>query len=75
MEINDHYRYRFSKTYKNEIIPIKKAFLDIEVDGINQKGDFPELGECPVNAVTYIDLDKNCSYTFLLRNYRNLSNY
>ena len=31
-------------------------------------GDFPELGECPINAVTYIDLAKNTSYTFLLRN-------
>ena len=68
MEINDHYRFRFNKMYKNDIIPLKKAFLDIEVDGINQIGDFPQLGECPVNAVTYIDIDKNTSYTFLLRN-------
>lgn len=66
--LKDHYRYRFGKTYKNEIIPIKKAFFDIEVDGINQRNDFPEMGECPINAVTYIDLYKNCSYTFLLRN-------
>ena len=68
MQIDDHYRFRFSKMYKNDIIPLKKAFLDIEVDGINQRGDFPEMGECPINAVTYIDLNKNTSYTFILRN-------
>lgn len=68
MEINDHYRYRFSKMYKNDILPLNKGFMDIEVDGINQRGDFPEMGECPINAVTYIDINKNTSYTFLLRN-------
>lgn len=42
--IEDHYRYRFNKLYKNDIIPISKSYLDIEVDTINMKGDFPEMG-------------------------------
>ena len=71
MNIEDHYRYRFNKLYQNNIIPVKKAFLDIEADTINMKGDFPEMGECPVNAVTYIDINKNKCYTFLLRNQDN----
>ena len=68
MNIEDNYRYRFNKMYKNNIIPITKSFLDIEADTIDMMGDFPEPGECPVNAVTYIDMGKNISYTFLLRN-------
>lgn len=71
MNIEDHYRYRFNKLYKNDITSISKAYLDIEADTINMMGDFPEMGECPINAVTYIDINKNVSYTFLLRNQDN----
>lgn len=67
MNIEDYYRFKFSKIFKNSITKISKAFIDIEVDGINMKGDFPEPGECPVNAVTFIDLRTNGVYTFLLR--------
>lgn len=66
--IEDHYRYLFSKQYQNNIGEISKGFLDIEADTINIKGDFPELGECPINAVTLIDEKRKQSYTFLLRN-------
>lgn len=71
MNIEDHYRYRFNKTYKNDLLPIRKGFFDIEADTINMAGDFPEPGECPINAITYIDIYKNKCYTFLLRNIDN----
>lgn len=64
--IEDHYRFRFNNLYKNEIIPISKTYFDIEADTIHMKGDFPELGECPVNAVSVI-ID-NKVYSLLLRN-------
>lgn len=71
INIEDHYRFRFSKAYTNEQIPISKSFFDIEADTINMKGDFPEMGECPINAVSLInELDKRI-YIFLLRNPRN----
>lgn len=67
MHIEDNFRYRFDKIYTNKpIMPISKAYFDIEVDGINMMGDFPEMGECPVNAVSYIFGNKVTS--FLLRN-------
>lgn len=68
MDIEDHFRFMFDKTYTNSIVPISKAYFDIEVDTIKMKGDFPELGECPVNAISYIcDKTKTIS-VFLLRN-------
>lgn len=67
--IEDHYRFRFNKSYTNTICPISKAFFDIEVDTINAKGDFPELGECPINAVSYIFDNK--IFSFILRNSEN----
>lgn len=69
--IEDHYRYLFSKQYPNNIEEISKGYLDIEVDTIDMRGDFPELGECPINAVTIIDEKRKNSYTFLLRNKEN----
>jgi len=66
--IEDHYRFRFDNKFTNNINPISKSFLDIEVDGINIKGDFPELGEAPINAVTVIFDHIGKVYTFLLRN-------
>ena len=67
MHIEDHYRYRFSKQYTNApISPISKAYFDIEVDTIHMMGDFPEPGECPINAVSYVF--NNRIAVFLLRN-------
>lgn len=72
MNIEDYYRFRFAKKYTNRAdVPITKGFIDIEVDTINMKGDFPELGECPVNAITYIDLGSMQSFTLLLRDNTN----
>ena len=71
MNIEDHYMFRFSNEYKNSIIPVTKAFFDIEADTINMMGDFPEMGECPINAVSLINESNNMVYIFLLRNSRN----
>lgn len=71
MHIEDYYRLKFAQTYQNNITPITKAYLDIEADTIHMKGDFPEPGECPINAVTVIDDKTNSIYTFLLRNPNN----
>ena len=67
MNIEDHYRYRFGKLYRNEPCPVTKAFFDIETDGINIAGDFPEMGECPVNAISLILQEQKTIYSFLLR--------
>lgn len=66
--IEDHYRFLFSKEYLNQFGPITKSYFDIEVDSINAKGDFVEPGECPVNAITIIDDKTYMVHTFLLRN-------
>lgn len=67
MNIEDHYRFRFDKEFVNEPMPISKAFFDIEVDTINMMGDFPEMGECPINAVSLILKEQKQIYSFLLR--------
>lgn len=67
MDIEDFYRFKFSEEYVNDSFKLKKAFADIEVDGKYQKGDFPEMGECPINAISMIDEYSNKIYTFLLR--------
>ena len=67
MNIEDHYKFRFDKMYQNQTFPITKAFFDIEADTINMMGDFPEPGECPINAITLICQDVSQVYTFLLR--------
>lgn len=69
--IEDHYRFRFSNLYSNKTISLSKLYFDIEADTINMKGDFPEPGECPVNAVTMVDEANNKVYTLLLRNPNN----
>lgn len=67
MNIEDHYRYLFGKTYKNNQFPVTKSFFDIEVDTINMVGDFPEPGECPINAISLILQEQKQIYVFLLR--------
>lgn len=52
--IEDHYRYRFNNEYKNETVPVTKAYFDIEVDTEYCGGDFPLPGQVPVNAISYI---------------------
>ena len=69
--IEDHYRFWFKTQFQNSICPITKAFFDIEVDGIEIAGQFPEMGECPVNAITVVFQQRMETYTFLLRNDKN----
>lgn len=69
--IEDHYRFRFAQEYKNSIFTIKKAYFDIEVDSIDMVGDFPEMGECPINAISYINDSDHSINVFLLRNEKN----
>lgn len=71
MNIEDFYRFKFSLYYKNEQFKPTKVFFDIEVDTKTMRGDFPEPGECPVNAVTLVDTDNKKVYTLLLENYNN----
>lgn len=71
MHIEDYYRWLFSRCYKNEPYKPEILYFDIEVDGINQAGDFPQMGECPVNAVSLVDVAHNRVYTLLLENYNN----
>lgn len=71
MNIEDFYRFKFNLKYNNDTFKIHKGFFDIEVDGKDQAGDFPELGECPINALSYYDEKGNTIYTFLLRNHNN----
>ena len=54
MNLSDHYRFQFAQNYVNEVTPITKMYFDIENDTRFIKGDFPELGEAPVNAISAI---------------------
>ncbi|MGL5752481.1 MAG: 3'-5' exonuclease [Paraclostridium sp.] len=69
--IEDHYRERFAELYTNNISTPDKLYFDIEVDTINMRGDFPEHGECPVNATAIICDNVNKVYILLLRNKNN----
>ena len=71
MDIEDNIRFQFSPTYENNYTKPSKSYLDIEADVINCKGDFVELGECPINAVSFIDDQSLVIHSFLLRNDKN----
>ena len=71
VHIEDHYRYRFNKQYLNNTFQISKGYFDIEVDTIDMEGDFPEMGECPINAISYINSRDKCVSLFLLRDENN----
>ena len=70
-DIEDYYRFLFDMEYKNEPFNPSKLYFDIETDIINMRGDFPEPGECPINAVTLIDEEHKNIYVLLLENYNN----
>ena len=70
-DVQDHYRHRFAMDYTNSIFTINKAYFDIEVDSIDMAGDFPEMGECPINAISFINDSDNSINIFLLRNPKN----
>ena len=67
VNIEDHFRARFAQTYTNNPTSITKGYFDIEVDNSYINGDFPQLGECPINAISYLDDKTNSMNVFLLR--------
>lgn len=71
IDIEDYYRMVFDQQFINEPCTITKSYFDIEVDGMYAKGDFPMLGECPINAVSLINESTNTVYVFLLENSKN----
>lgn len=71
MDIEDNIRFQFSHTYENSYTKPTKSFLDIEADIIDCEGDFVSLGECPINAVSFIDDQSLVVHSFLLRNDKN----
>lgn len=71
INIEDYYLSRFDMDYTNTPMSVNKAYFDIEVDTIDMAGDFPQPGECPINAVSYIDDKTKTINAFLLRNPNN----
>lgn len=71
LDIEDYYRMVFDQQYKNDPCILNKAYLDIEADTIDMMGDFPEPGECPINAVGLLDENSGIAYQFLLENDKN----
>ena len=66
MHINNYYRQEFDKTYQNQICTIYKCYFDIEEDITYAHGDFPEPGECPINAISLYFEENDTLYTLLL---------
>lgn len=68
--INDFYRMRFDEQYKNTESKVSRVFLDIEADGklipANVKDRFPRNGNCPINAISYMDREAMVLDSFLL---------
>jgi DNA polymerase elongation subunit (family B) len=71
VDIQDHYRFKFAMTYKNEVVKLNKGFFDIEVDGKFAVGDFVQMGECEINCVSYLDEKSKKVHVFILRNHNN----
>lgn len=71
VNIENHYRFKFANSYTNNIFSLRKGFFDIEVDIEHTKGDFVELGECPVNCVSYFDEASDNIHVFILRDETN----
>ena len=69
IDIKAYYCIQFELEYSNNRTKhLNVGFLDIENDTIELEG-FPEYGETPINAVTYIDEPSLTVYTLLLDNY------
>ena len=75
MHISDFYRYKFSVTYTNEPFQLHKGYFDIEADAEKAIGEFPEMGECPVNSVSFIDSYNKRCYIFVLEDKTNPQYY
>lgn len=74
MRIEDYYRFLFAQSYTNRNggdLKLNKAYFDIEVDTRTMAGTFVDLGECPINAVTFLNEQNNLVCTFILRDPKN----
>ena len=71
MAIEDYYRFLFSQQYTNNISKLNKAYFDIEVDTRWMSGDFVQMGECAINAISFLDERTKKIVSFLLRDNRN----
>lgn len=67
MHIEDYYRYEFARMYQNNEYALTKMYLDIEVNTEEIDGDFPDPGQCTVNAVSLVDYNGKQVYTLLLK--------
>lgn len=67
MKLEHFYLMQFIMEYHNEKMKkVSIGYLDIEND-IFQVNRFPEPGEAPINAVTFIDGDRRQVYTLVLK--------
>jgi hypothetical protein len=72
MNIEDYYRFEFNKFYKNTPREnLTNIYFDIEVDTSEMNGDFPEPGECPVNACSLVCEPNQTIYCLLLEDDNN----
>lgn len=71
VNIEDHYRFKFSQLYTNNITKLHKAFYDIECDTRYMAGTFVESGECPINMISLHDDTLDRTVSFILRDKRN----
>lgn len=71
VDIEDYYRYLFGRVYQNNAFKVSKMYFDIEADVESLKGEFPDMGQCPINACTLVDEANNHIYVLLLEDYSN----
>lgn len=67
VNIEDYNKFEFVKKHGLNVIGLKKAFLDIEVENIDYDG-FPdeEKAPCPINVVSILNVDNKTIYTHCL---------
>jgi DNA polymerase elongation subunit (family B) len=56
------------------VLPLAKAFFDIEVDTYNHEGfPQPDIAPCPINFISYVNREKKSLHLFILLNQENES--
>ena len=71
LHVEDYYRFEFGRLYQNNVFKLSKMYLDIEVNVEEINGEFPDPGQCTVNAVSLVDESSSKVYTLLLRDSTN----
>ena len=69
--IEAFYRMEFNRTYKNDPSSINKSYLDIEADIKYIDNRFPNPGEVPINAISFVVEKTSTEYVFLLKDKNN----